>query len=125
MRLQREMGLTYLFIAHDLSMVRHISDRTAVMYLGTIVEIGPTEEVYLNPLHPYTKGLLASVPAADPDYEKNREKSGLTGEISSPINPKPGCRFADRCPMAKEICRQEMPPLKDRGQGHMAACHML
>lgn len=125
MRLQREMGLTYLFIAHDLSMVRHISDRTAVMYLGTIVEIGPTEEVYLNPLHPYTKGLLASVPAADPDYEKNREKSGLTGEISSPINPKPGCRFADRCPMAKDICRQEMPPLKDRGQGHMAACHML
>lgn len=124
MRLQKEMGLTYLFIAHDLSMVRHISDQTAVMYLGTIVEMGPTEELYQNPIHPYTQGLLASVPLPDPDYEANRTVRGMKGEINSPINPKPGCRFADRCEHACERCREEMPTLKDFGNGHKVACHL-
>ena len=123
MRLQKEMGLTYLFIAHDLSMVRHISDQTAVMYLGTIVEIGPTEEVYQNPSHPYTRGLLASVPLPDPDYEAKRTVRGMKVEINSPINPKPGCRFADRCEFACDICREKMPELKDLGKGHKVACH--
>jgi oligopeptide transport system ATP-binding protein len=125
MKLQKEMGLTYLFIAHDLSMVRHISDQTAVMYLGALVETGATDKVYTNPIHPYTKGLLASVPAADPDYETSREKPDMKGEVGSPINPKPGCRFCDRCKYAEGICRNVTPSLKDMGGGHMVACHMV
>jgi oligopeptide transport system ATP-binding protein len=123
MKFQEEMGLTYLFIAHDLSMVRHIADQTAVMYLGTMVEYGDTKEVYSHPAHPYTQGLLSAVPVADPDYEKTHQRILMEGEVPSPINPKPGCRFCARCKMATDICRQETPSLKTIGQGHMAACH--
>lgn len=123
--LQAELGLTYLFIAHDLSMVRHIADETAVMYLGTMVEYGPTEEVYGHPAHPYTKGLLSAVPVADPDYEKTHRHIPMDGEVPSPINPKPGCRFCGRCPWAAEQCRTQTPALKDLGGGHFAACHQL
>ena len=125
MKFQRELGLTYLFIAHDLSMVRHIADETAVMYLGTMVEYGPTEEVYGHPAHPYTKGLLSAVPVADPDYEKTHRHIPMDGEVPSPINPKPGCRFCGRCPWAAEQCRTQTPALKDLGGGHFAACHQL
>ena len=124
-KLQKEMGLTYLFIAHDLSMVRHISDEVAVMYLGKIVECGPTEYVYGHSLHPYTKGLLESIPVADPDYEKQKEKVMLEGEVPSPINPKPGCRFCDRCQHAIAKCRTDEPKLKDVGYGHKVACHII
>jgi oligopeptide transport system ATP-binding protein len=123
MKFQEEMELTYLFIAHDLSMVRHIADQTAVMYLGTMVEYGDTKEVYSHPAHPYTQGLLSAVPVADPDYEKTHQRILMEGEVPSPINPKPGCRFCARCKMATDICRQETPSLKTIGQGHMAACH--
>jgi oligopeptide transport system ATP-binding protein len=122
--LQQERGLTYLFIAHDLSMVRYISDQVAVMYLGTIVEIGPAAAVYGTPAHPYTQGLLAAVPVADPRTERARQGTAIMGgEVTSPINPGPGCRFAGRCPHATERCRQETPELKDLGGGHFAACH--
>lgn len=125
MKFQRELGLTYLFIAHDLSMVRHIADETAVMYLGTMVEYGPTGEVYGHPAHPYTKGLLSAVPVADPDYEKTHRRIPMEGEVPSPINPKPGCRFCGRCPWADGQCRTQTPALKDLGGGHFAACHQL
>lgn len=125
MDLQKRLGLTYLFIAHDLSMVRHISDDTAVMYMGTLVEKAETEELFMHPLHPYTQGLLAAVAEADPDYEKNRPRDLLKGEVPSPINPKPGCRFSARCAFARPICSQETPALKDAGNGHFAACHMV
>lgn len=124
-KLQKQMGLTYLFIAHDLSMVRHISDQVAVMYLGQIVESGPTEALYSQPLHPYTKGLIESIPVADPDYEKQKRKVMLDGEVPSPINPKPGCRFCDRCNLVTKLCRNEEPKLKDIGNGHKVACHVL
>ena len=123
MEFQRDLGLTYLFIAHDLSMVRHIADQTAVMYLGTLAEYGDTEEVYSHPIHPYTKGLLSAVPVADPDYEKTHERIHMDGEVGSPINPKLGCRFWGRCPMATEKCREMDPILRDMGGGHMVACH--
>jgi oligopeptide transport system ATP-binding protein len=124
--IQESMGLTYLFIAHDLSMVRYISDRTAVMYLGTLVEIGTNEEVYSHPVHPYTQGLLQAVPVADPEHERaHKDESLLSGEVSSPVNPAPGCRFASRCPRATKQCLEEMPVLRDLGGGHMAACHHL
>ena len=123
MEFQRELGLTYLFIAHDLSMVRHIADQTAVMYLGTLVEYGDTNEVYSHPVHPYTQGLLSAVPVADPDYEKTHQRIPMDGEVGSPINPKPGCRFCGRCRKATDICRTETPVLRDMGGGHMAACH--
>ena len=125
MKFQRELGLTYLFIAHDLSMVRHIADQTAVMYLGTLVEYGPTQEVYSHPAHPYTQGLLSAVPVADPDYEKSHQRIPMDGEVPSPINPKPGCRFCDRCPRATERCRSETPQLREVESGHFAACHNL
>jgi oligopeptide transport system ATP-binding protein len=124
-KFQREMGLTYLFIAHDLSMVRHISDRTVVMYCGTMVEYGKTEEVYSHAAHPYTQGLLSAVPVADPDYEQSHERIPMDGEVASPINPAPGCRFAGRCPRATEQCRTQTPILQDIGGGHFAACHHL
>ncbi|MBO4992357.1 MAG: ABC transporter ATP-binding protein [Firmicutes bacterium] len=123
MEFQRELGLTYLFIAHDLSMVRHIADQTAVMYLGTLVEYGDTNEVYSHPVHPYTQGLLSAVPVADPDYEKTHQRIPMDGEVGSPINPKPGCRFCGRCRKATDICRTETPVLRDMGGGHRAACH--
>ena len=125
MKFQRELGLTYLFIAHDLSMVRHIADQTAVMYLGTMVEYGPTQEVYSHPAHPYTQGLLSAVPVADPDYEKSHQRIPMEGEVPSPINPKPGCRFCGRCGRATDRCRAETPELRDLGGGHFAACHHL
>ena len=125
MKFQEEMDLTYLFIAHDLSMVRHIADQTAVMYLGTMVEYGSTRDVYEHPVHPYTRGLLSAVPVADPDYEKAHNRIPMDGEVPSPINPKPGCRFCARCRKATAQCHEETPKLRDVGGGHMAACWNL
>ena len=125
MRFQRELGLTYLFIAHDLSMVRHIAKQTAVMYLGTLVEYADNSELYSHPVHPYTKGLLSAVPVADPDYERSHKRISMAGEVPSPVNPGAGCRFVSRCPRATAVCSQQMPELKDIGARHMAACHNL
>ena len=125
MKFQEEMDLTYLFIAHDLSMVRHIADQTAVMYLGTMVEYGSTRDVYEHPVHPYTRGLLSAVPVADPDYEKAHNRIPMDGEVPSPINSKPGCRFCARCRKATAQCHEETPKLRDVGGGHMAACWNL
>ncbi|MFN8529535.1 MAG: oligopeptide/dipeptide ABC transporter ATP-binding protein [Anaerolineae bacterium] len=125
--LQDELNLTYLFIAHDLSMVRHICDRVAVMYLGKIIEIGPTDEVYENPLHPYTQALLSAVPVPDPLIEKERQRIILTGDVPSPARPPIGCNFNTRCPVAVPgICFQEPdPPLVEITPGHWAACHRV
>jgi peptide/nickel transport system ATP-binding protein len=121
--LQREFELTYLFIAHDLAVVRHISDRIAVMYLGSIVEVSPAEELYDNPLHPYTISLLSSVPIPDPQVERARERILLAGDLPSPANPPPACRFHTRCPFVQETrCRDEVPPLR-LTEGHLVACH--
>jgi oligopeptide transport system ATP-binding protein len=120
--LQADLGLTYLFIAHDLAVVRHISDRVAVMYLGKIAEIADRRDLYDNPLHPYTKALLAAVPIPDPALEAQRAHSVLTGEVPSPLNPPPGCVFHPRCPIAIERCRGEVPPLREVTPGHWAAC---
>ena len=123
-RLQKEMGLTYLFVAHDLSMVKHISDRVAVMYLGQIVEITRSEELYSHPLHPYTQALLSAIPIPDPIIEAEREtkRIHLEGEVTSPIDPAPGCRFASRCPYATARCKEATPTLKEVGTGHEVAC---
>ncbi len=121
--LQEEFGLTYLFIAHDLSVIRHISNRVAVMYVGKIVETGPAAAIFENPLHPYTKALLAAVPEADPD--KPPPKLTLKGEISTPIDPPPGCRLCGRCPRETAICSQDAPPLLDVGGDRQVACHNL
>ena len=125
MRFQRDMNLTYLFISHDLSMVRHIADHTAVMYLGKMVEYGVTSELYSHPAHPYTVGLLSAVPVPDPEYCRTHQPAHLQGEVPSPINPKPGCRFCERCPRATERCRQEEPAFTEVSPGHYAACHNL
>jgi oligopeptide transport system ATP-binding protein len=123
--LQDEMSLTYLFIAHDLGVVRHVSDRIAVMYLGKIVEISPAEELYREPVHPYTEALLSAVPVPDPDLSARREQIVLEGDVPSPVAPPSGCRFHPRCRYATEICTQQEPPLVPHGnaQGHLAACH--
>ena len=122
--LQDRFKLTYLFIAHDLSVVRHLSDRVAVMYLGKVVEVADSKEIYDNPLHPYTKALLSSIPIPDPDLEAQRQPILLKGEIPSPVNPPSGCRFHTRCPIAQfPICSEQEPPLEDKGGGHQAACH--
>ena len=121
--LQDELNLTYLFIAHDLSVIRHISDRVAVMYVGKIVEMGTVKEIFAHSQHPYTRALLAAVPEADP--RKPPPRLTLQGEVATPVDPPPGCRLYGRCPLATEVCSQVSPPLSDRGSGHFVACHNI
>ena len=123
--LQRQLALTYLFIAHNLAVVRYISDRVGVMYLGKLVEVAPTEELFANALHPYTQALLSAIPVADPAQRDSRRRIVLAGDVPSPINPPAGCRFHTRCPFAIDICRVVEPPLKQYGNDHVAACHVV
>lgn len=123
-RLQEEYKLTYLFISHDLSMVRHISDRVGVMYLGSLVELASNLDLYDKPLHPYTKALISAIPAADPDLEASRTRIKLEGEVPSPINPPPGCKFRKRCKFATAICEKEAPVLTEVEPNHFVACHL-
>ncbi|GFP75775.1 ABC transporter ATP-binding protein [Clostridium fungisolvens] len=122
--LQKELGLTYLFVAHDLSMVRHISDRIGVMYLGNIIEISESNDLYNNPLHPYTKALLSAIPIADPLKAKASQRQIIEGDIPSPIDIPSGCRFHTRCPYAKPICKEIAPQMKEVESGHSVACHL-
>ncbi len=122
-RLQKEMGLTYLFISHDLSMVKHISDKIAVMYLGSIVELGTPDVIYNRPMHPYSKALLSAIPVADPDGNWAKKRIPLTGEVPSPVDAPAGCKFWKRCPYAKETCKEQRPALRELETGHFVACH--
>lgn len=122
-KLQRENDLTYLFISHDLSMVRHISDRVGVMYLGSLVELATSRDIFERQLHPYTKALLSAIPSADPDAEKTRKRVPLEGEVPSPVNPPSGCRFRNRCIHATELCAKEVPVLTEVEPGRFTACH--
>ncbi|WP_129723609.1 ABC transporter ATP-binding protein [Xylanivirga thermophila] len=122
--LQRNLKLTYLFIAHDLSMVKHISDRVGVMYLGSIVEMAPSAELYKNSMHPYTGALMSAIPIPDPDIERSRQRILLEGDVPSPINPPAGCKFASRCKHAMPICKEKAPELVDQGGGHFVACYL-
>jgi oligopeptide transport system ATP-binding protein len=122
--LQAEFGLTYLFIAHDLSVVRHISDRIAVMYLGKLAELADRDELYQNPLHPYTQALLSAVPIPDPVIEEKRQRIILEGDVPSPANPPKGCNFSTRCPRVMDVCHEVDPEFKDVGDGHWVACHL-
>ena len=122
-KLQRERGLTYLFISHDLSMVRHISDRVGVMYLGSLVELTESKEIFEHPIHPYTKSLMSAIPIADPDADGSKNRVEIKGEVPSPINAPNGCKFRTRCPYATEKCAQEVPALKEVKEGHFVACH--
>lgn len=123
-KLQREMGLTYLFISHDLSMVKHISDTIGVMYLGSMAEKAPNEKLYSKPLHPYTQALISAIPIPDPHVEETKEVIKLEGEVPSPINSPSGCKFRTRCRYAKDICKQEVPKLKEIEKDHFVACHL-
>ena len=120
--LQARLGLSYLFIAHDLSVVKHLSHRVAIMYAGKIVEIGDRRSVYERPMHPYTEALLAAVPVPDPAVERHRQRAPLSGEPPSPVDPKPGCRFASRCPLVRDVCRETQPPLVEKRPSHSVAC---
>jgi oligopeptide/dipeptide ABC transporter ATP-binding protein len=121
--LQSKLGLTYLFIAHDLSMVRYISDRVGVMYLGHMMELADSEELYLNPIHPYTKALLSAIPIPNPEIQRGRHRIMLEGDVPSPINPPEGCRFVDRCSYAVDKCKQATPKLEEIKEKHLVACH--
>ena len=123
--LKRSMGLTLLFIAHDLSMVRYVSDRMSVMYLGSLVETGPSDDVFFNPQHPYTQLLIESNPEPDPEVERKRSHIPIKGEITSPVNVQAGCRFADRCPKALSQCRSETPVATEVSEQHSVACHLF
>lgn len=123
--LQEQRGLTYLFIAHDLSMVKHISDRVGVMYLGSLVEVASSKELYKNPVHPYTQALLSSIPIPDPDIAEASRRIVLEGDVPSPVNPPSGCKFRTRCKYASERCKEEDPVLRDIGGEHFVACHLL